>query len=232
LFLFLVIASFRAAEREQWGMACFLGGLAALTRLQGGLLILPFAYMLQQKRQIDPTVISIPIRDGDRRFKSALTLLIIPLATFGFLIWQYFLVGNVSLIGAYEGQLHAIFVMPWDNIAASLGMITAGRANLIDILDLVVTIGFGVMLVAVWRRKCIPQPYLLYGILMYLAPLFRMTTTQPLVSMLRYILVLFPIFIVWAGWGRNPWVNRTVLYLSFPLSLYFTAQFVLWGWVG
>jgi hypothetical protein len=159
-------------------------------------------------------------------------LLIIPLATFAFLTLQYSFVGSASLIGAYEGQLHAMFVMPWDNITASVGMITAGRANLIDILNLVVTIGFGIMLLAVWIAKSIPRAYTLYAALMYLAPLFRMTTTQPLVSMLRYILVLFPIFIVWAGWGQNPWVNRTVLYLSFPLSLYFTAQFVLWGWVG
>jgi hypothetical protein len=233
LFLFLVLASFRVASScEGWGRASLLAALAALTRLQGILLILPLGYMLWQKRQADPTVITFRFRGGESLFKSALSLLIIPVATSAFLTWQYFVAGNASLVGAYEGQLHAAFVMPWDNIAASLGMITAGRAGLIDILNLVVTIGFGIMLLAVWRDQSIPRAYTLYAVLMFLAPLFRMTTTQPLVSMLRYVVVLFPIFIVWGRWGRNQWVNRAALYLSFPFSLYFTAQFILWGWVG
>jgi len=71
-----------------------------------------------------------------------------------------------------------------------------------------------------------------YALLMYLAPLFRMTTLQPLVSMDRYVLAVFPVFIWLGARGQNAWVNRAVVYLSFPLQLYLSAQFVLWGWVG
>lgn len=71
----------------------------------------------------------------------------------------------------------------------------------------------------------------LQGVL-FIAPLFRMTTMQPLVSMLRYALVIFPVFMLWGVWGRNAWVSRAIVYLSFSLQLYLSAQFVMWGWVG
>jgi hypothetical protein len=67
---------------------------------------------------------------------------------------------------------------------------------------------------------------------MFFAPLLRMTTSQPLVSMVRYVLALFPVFIVLGGWGRNAWVNRLLVYSSVPLQLYLSAQFLMWGWVG
>jgi hypothetical protein len=45
-------------------------------------------------------------------------------------------------------------------------------------------------------------------------------------------LTLFPVFMLWGAWGRHAWANRAILYLPFPLDLYPSAQFVMWGWVG
>ena len=39
-----------------------------------------------------------------------------------------------------------------------------------------------------------PREWFFYSIAMFIAPLFCMTTTQPLVSMPRFVLVLFPLF--------------------------------------
>jgi hypothetical protein len=152
-------------------------------------------------------------------------LLLIPLATAAFLAFT-----NLSLLSSYVGELHARFVLPWDNLGALIALLASGRASVVDGLNLLTTLGFGAMVLAVWR--VLPREYGLYALAMYLAPLFRMTTMQPLVSMDRYALVLFPAFIVWGAWGKNVWVNRAVMYLSFPLQLFLSAQFVMWGWVG
>ncbi len=120
--------------------------------------------------------------------------------------------------------------MPWDNLAASVALLASGQGSFVDALNLLATLGLGAMVFVTWRR--LPREYGLYALAMLLAPLFRMTTTQPLVSTDRYALALFPIFALWGAWGKNPWVNRAVVYLSFPLQLYLSAQFVLWGWVG
>lgn len=60
----------------------------------------------------------------------------------------------------------------------------------------------------------------------------RYVDTQPLNSMIRYSLAFFPVFMLLGSVGKNPWVNRVILYVGFALNLYLTAQFVLWGWVG
>jgi hypothetical protein len=150
---------------------------------------------------------------------------LIPLATLIFLSFT-----NLSLINSYTGELHARFVLPWENLGTAVAWVFAGKASFIDVTNLVITLGFGAMLIVVWQT--LPREYALYAGLMFLTPLFRMTTMQPLVSMIRYVVVLFPVFIVWGRWGRNPWVNRAMVYLSFPMQLFFSAQFVLWGWVG
>ena len=243
LFLLFALLSLREGTQAHWGRAATFGALAALTRLQGVLLVVPLAYLWRSERRGagDASAIAQQGSRGPLPFRWfsdggglgwALMLIAIPLATGAFLIWQYLFVGNASLVGAYEGQLHARFVMPWENVAASFALIAGAQASFVDILNLLVTILFGVMIAVIWFRRCVPRAFVLYAALMYLAPMFRMTTTQPLVSMARYVVVLFPVFMAWGAWGRNAWVNRAIVYLSFPLSLYLSAQFVMWGWVG
>ncbi len=219
LFFMWALASLFFARREKWLVASVCGALAALTRLQGVLMLVPLAYLVwahaaERKFQITRAV-----------WRASLPLLLLPLATLSFLLFS-----NLSLLESYEGELHARFVLPWENVWSDVVLILQQQASLVDVANLVVTVLFGAMLVLVWQR--LPREYALYALVMFLAPLFRMTTTQPLVSMLRYVLVLFPVFMLWAGWGNNVWVNRAVVYVSFPLSLYFSAQFWLWGWVA
>lgn len=213
LFMFFTLALFDAAEREQWGRASVWGALAALTRLQGVLLVVPLAYMMWRRMGFKFQV------------SSFVPLLLVPLAS-----GLYLALTNYQLLGAYESQLYARFVLPWDNLAAMIALIARGQAGWVDWLNLLTTILLAIMLVWLWRR--LPRAYVLFAALMLLAPLFRMTTTQPLVSMTRYALALFPLWMLWGVWGKHAWVNRAVLYLAFPLQLFLIAQFVLWGWVG
>jgi len=65
-----------------------------------------------------------------------------------------------------------------------------------------------------------------------LAASVRLVDTQPLNSMTRYLLTLFPLFMLLGAWSQNRWVERAVVYISLPLNLFLTAQFLLWGWVA
>lgn len=234
LFLLFTLGAFVFAARGRWRLAAMCGALTALTRLQGVLLIVPLGYLWWKEvsRSAEQGNMGMPITSSPHH-ASRIThyvlhgsaLLLIPLASVLFLALT-----NLSLLTAYEGQLHAQFVWPWENVGAAVALLASGRGSLIDALNLLVTLGFGTMTFTIWRQ--LPREYGLYAVAMFLAPLFRMTTTQPLVSMMRYALVVFPVFVLWGVWGRNTWVNRAVVYLSFPLQLYSSAQFVMWGWVG
>ena len=214
LFLFFTLAALVRAFRRQWFLAALIAMLAALTRLQGVLLILPLVYLWWQARG-----------NGHATRNTQYALLLIPLATILFLALT-----NLGLMSAYQERLHAQFVFPWDNLGAAIALIASGHGSLIDLLNLLVTVLLMIMVARVWTR--LPRAYGWYAVAMLLAPLWRMTTEQPLVSMTRYALAIFPMFMLWGAWGKHAWVNRVVVYLSFPLNLYLTAQFVMWGWVG
>lgn len=220
LFLLLVLASFYYAQEGRPWLAGILGFLAALTRLQGVILLLPLAWILLRHRGF--------------RWRSpgwaGLSALLVPLGTILFLAYQRYRVGETSMLRTYEGQLYARFVLPWENLLASVQLILSPEGSFVDILNLLITFLFIVLVVAVWRK--LPKEYGIYSAFTLLALMLRMTTLQPLVSMSRYVLAIFPAFMLLGAWGQNPWVNRLILYLSIALLIYLTGQFVLWGWVA
>ncbi len=67
---------------------------------------------------------------------------------------------------------------------------------------------------------------------MLMAILMKVGEIQPLLSVPRYVLAIFPAFIVLGQAGKNQWANRLILYLSWLGLLYFCGQFVIWGWVA
>lgn len=217
LFLALVLGAFFFGRREQWVWASVCGALAALTRLQGVLLLVPLLYMVMAQKRAGKL-------DNGHAARAAIALGLIPIVTLGFLGFN-----RLALLSSYEGELHAKFVLPWDNFVAAIVRLQDG-ASLIDLSNLIVTVLFAALVGLVWLK--LPRAYALYALVMFCVPLFRMTTTQPLVSMLRYVLVLFPVFMLLGAWGRNRWVERAVMYPSLLLSFYFSAQFWLWGWVA
>lgn len=105
--------------------------------------------------------------------------------------------------------------------------LVVAEQNLILFAALVVAL---VALVGVFRR--LPAMYGVYAVAMLALPLSYPVTPQPLQSISRYIVVIFPLF-MWAGW----WVSRkrittpVVAVLAVLLGL-FTAEFATWRFVG
>lgn len=216
LFLALALAALTSARRGQWLWAALWGMLAALTRLQGLLLIVPLFALWWSARAPGPSL---------GRARQGLALLALPGATSAFLMFN-----RMSLLSSYVGELHTRFVWPWENVAAAVSSLPRSTVTLMDLANLLITLGLAVLLGFVWKR--LPRELALYAVVMFLAPLFRMTDTQPLVSMARYVLVLFPVFMVLGFAGGCRRLNRALVYLSLLGGLYLSAQFWLWGWVA
>jgi hypothetical protein len=57
-------------------------------------------------------------------------------------------------------------------------------------------------------------------------------TSGILLSMPRYVAILFPAFIALAVWGRREWLDRAIVVISLLLLALFTVMFANWYWVA
>ena len=86
-------------------------------------------------------------------------------------------------------------------------------------------------LVAAVRR--LPAAYAAYAIAALALPLSYPVTPQPLMSLPRFLLVLFPLTIGVASWlSEHPRAVRPLLVLSTLLMVFFLCQFATWHWVA
>jgi Mannosyltransferase (PIG-V) len=112
-------------------------------------------------------------------------------------------------------------------IAAGSPFVSAGH-NLILLAFLLAAIP---AVVGVVRR--LPLAYGAYVITALALPLSYPVTAQPLMSLPRFLVVLFPLNIWLAGWlAVRPRAQRPVLVVSALLMACFAAQFATWHWVA
>jgi hypothetical protein len=85
--------------------------------------------------------------------------------------------------------------------------------------------------VGVWRK--LPLAYGVYLLAALALPLSYPVSTQPLMSLPRFLLVLFPLFIWLGDWlARHPRARWPMLCGSAALMVVFGAQFATWHWVA
>jgi hypothetical protein len=89
---------------------------------------------------------------------------------------------------------------------------------------------FCVLAVVAWRR--FGAPYGLFAALSLAIPLSVPSSRWPLLSLPRFGLVVFPLFLALAWLGRGPRVHAAVLSASAVLLGVFLTQWALWDWVA
>ena len=79
----------------------------------------------------------------------------------------------------------------------------------------------------------LPFAYGAYVIAALALPLSYPVSTQPLMSLPRFLIVLFPLMIWFAAWlSAHPRARVPVFVGSCLLLAFFTAQFATWHWVA
>jgi hypothetical protein len=217
IFLIAALMAFRHMQRGTWSWAGFWIFCAILTRLQGAGLLVPMLYFAWKDRSVL------------QRFSYWFGLVVSGL---GGLFYLYLRSLQVSgdAIPFVEADWHARIVAPWQTYWYALETIATGNATFIDIFNWFVITLFIVLLVWSWKR--IPLEYNLYTAVSIFIILIRIVETQPLISMSRYSLTLFPAFYGLSLAAENPILRRVIIYGSVLLQLYLSGQFFIWGWVA
>jgi hypothetical protein len=261
LFLMLAVGALLAARRQHWWVAGIAGALAALTRSYGVLLLVPFAVLLWQQfgfnvRRLLPRAIPAALpalgpaffgwhleqeRGNWRHFIHVQSQWwrtdAKPWETFNCAINGCEL--PLKVYPATTSQMKPIQPADWGWIRAAIdnphwSYITSEPFRLrvanSDTLELVSTILF--LVIALIGLRLLPlylSAFLIPGLVI---PLFNPSIVHPLMSMPRFGLTLFPIFIVIALLVRNRRVGIPLAVASTCLLVIFTIQFSQWYWVS
>lgn len=220
LFVLLAVGSLWQGQNGRFVPACLLAFLAALTRINGWLLLFPLALLGWQQGK----------RDG----KTAVLLLLPPFAPALFLAYRSWL-GLPPLADVYAAYWYQQVGVPGQDVLTAVHLLLFGgdvaASRFVITIDLLIATGLAVGTWAVWRR--FGGVYGVYMGVMLLFILLPTSDVKPLFSFSRYALAFFPLFWLLGEWGeKRPFVHRLILYASFILFLYFSGQFFLGGWVA
>jgi hypothetical protein len=256
LYLALSVGLFYAARQGRWALVGVLAAFAGATRSAGVVLLLPalllYAYGPREDRRPDfPSARGLALRYKPRKDILWLALAPAGLAVYmGYLglaggdplapfhaqdVWGRHFAGPYlgvwdGLQAAFEGarqllsfqQSHAYFATGGES-----AFVAAGH-NLVLVAFLLVAV---VAIVGVVRT--LPLAYGAYVIAALALPLSYPVTAQPLMSLPRFLVVLFPLSMWFAAWlAAHPRARRPAVAGSGLLMAFFLAEFATWHWVA
>ena len=192
LFLLLTVGSFYAARREAWWTAGALGALASATRVTGVVLLPALCVLYWQQHRGRPRA-------------DILKLALIPLGLLAFMYYLDLITGDAlafrHVLGSW-GRQSGFFLRPlFEFLRRPQELSMSWDFRLLNFAAAVLALACGVVLAK--RREWALALYTLAGIVIPLS-------SQLLQSHARYVMVVFPLFIILAWWGRNPRVDQFI----------------------
>jgi hypothetical protein len=229
LFLALAVWTMVAARERRWVLAGAVGLLAALTRIQGVFLIFPVGWEVAVAAGLTAwrpwRSLALPAIDWGVIGRGLIAVGGPALGFWSFIGYTAATVGQTPLDtqDAWGGKE---FFPPWEVVDAAWTW-AIERSDPLQAFNLILLIGFGVLLVVAARR--LPISYTLYALPQFVLLATRIQPT-PLTSTNRYLLVIFPVFVVLAliPWARVrlAWGITSILFLALLLTEFQRGTFV------
>jgi Mannosyltransferase (PIG-V) len=254
LYLALSVGVFWCARQGRWAWAGMLGMLAGATRSAGLMLIVPvlilYLYGPREDRVVDL------VRGWRPRYKMRRDVLWLALLPAGVVVYMSYLAlrgGNAfepfHAQEVWSRHFAGPYLGVWDGAKAALD----GLRQLLSFQRQHVFFGAGTgspfvsashnlmlfafliagvaMTIGVLRR--LPLAYGAYVLAALALPLSYPVASQPLMSLPRFLLVLFPLSMWLAMWlAEHRRAQRPTLIISAGLMVFFLAQFATWHWVA
>jgi hypothetical protein len=208
LFLLLTVSSFYSAKREHWWLAGICGALASATRFLGVLLLPALALLYWDTyKTFRPDV-------------KLLSLLLIPTGLLTFMYHLHSITGNAFAfkdIAASWGRHGTSFLTPLlTYLREPLVLATSWDARVLNFSAVMLAIGCGLIL---WKWRW-------WSLAFYtLAATFTALSSGVLQSHARYMMPLFPIFMVLGRGLRRPAVQQAFFIISLVLLILMTILF-------
>ena len=229
LFLFFALLSFYYMRQANWWLAGIFGFLATLTRLAGLVLLLPFCYEYIRQRRFNLRTIRL----------NSLAGALIPAGLAIYSLYCYLHFHDALAFSHAQSTWHRQLQAPSQPFLDSLTVISQNKilsfVSIHNVLDLSACLFILILLVLCfvgpWKFSRDHLSYGIYAAVIYLLFLVSAGTgTLPLASFSRFMLEVFPAFIVLAAIGRKPHPNLYYLTISLTLLSFLLLQFLTGRW--
>ena len=233
LFLFLSLLSFYQMRHSRWWLAGLFGIFACLTRSAGLLLLIPFCYEYLRQHEFKLRNIRFDV----------VSSILIPVGVGIFAIYCYFQFHDLLAFSHAQAHWQRNLQAPWDGILFSINAITHSRGflgfttlrNLTDLVPDLLFLALVILLfVGPWKLLRQLWAYGFYAVALYI--FFQLfpdggTGLFPLESISRFMLEIFPGFIILAALGKNRAFNLSYLMVSSAVFFFLLTQFLTDHWV-
>jgi Gpi18-like mannosyltransferase len=229
LFLMLCLIVFLALQQERFWLAGLCGFFAVLTRSQGILLVIPFlivAYLWFRSRTTT----------WSERLHAGGSLLLLPLGVVTFVIYLWLVWKDPLAFSTQEAiSWHRVLTFPLISLVEGIQALLHPSTLVLFLLNLVdigSVLGVLTILIIGWRH--IPLHYSTFSLVMILFSLSypQGNNVEPLTAIPRYLLVVFPVFLILAVWGKRYNANQLITICSLVLFTLNIVLFVNHYWVA
>lgn len=213
LFLLFAVLTFYFLKKEKFYLSLFFVGLASLTRFVGIALAFVFIYKIIKKYG---------------KNKKSLIILFSFWGTGLYCLYLFLEAGNPFAFVAAENNWYRELSAPWISIWYSIFYLAIPFFETYKIyvfIELIFTIlGLGLVIKSF---RFLPKHYFIYGAISLLIPLF----TGTLMSMPRFLILIFPIFIILAL-VKNRLIMNIYTVASMVLLIIFSILFINGFWIS
>jgi len=234
LFLLCSVAAIYFARLRQWNWATLMGILASATRVVGvvTLGLVMWEWLRVHGWTLNRIHTQKAWRDLRRGIKQdwlqLLVIALIPLGLFSYMAFLKLNFGDPVAFATVQSAWNRVNIGPLAVIAKDLRYIFAegfNRHNTLSFLNIATFIGAIGLALGVWKR--LGAGYSIYVLVMLILPFS--SSSQ---SILRYVLVCFPIFMMLGEMGKNPKFDRYLSVGFASLLGLMTAIYVNWIFVA
>jgi hypothetical protein len=215
--LLLTVASLYAAKRERWWLAGICGALASATRLAGVFLLAPLGVLYWQAYKTSA--------GREKRFTQSIranvaALLLVPLGLFAFMFYLKSITGDAFAFAHIQvawGHSAGFFWRPLLTYLRDPLQVSAGWD--FRLLNFGAAVTALVCCVVLMKRR--EWALGLYSLVSIVVPM----SYQPLLqSLARYVMVIFPVFIVLATAGNSQRIDQIIRVIFIGLLCLMSAM--------
>jgi hypothetical protein len=240
LFLALSVGSFLAARRGRWWLAGLLGGFAAATRNVGVALLVPLVilYFWGPREDRPPDRAASGWRPRYRPRADLAWFALVPVGVAAVALYMNHRFGDpLTAWTSQESYFGRHFEGPFSGVVLgftkAVGDLVHGNLGSAVNKGALFVVCAGALAIAVASFRRLPAAYGAYAIAALAPALSTPRDIGPLNGSIRYVAVVFPVFLWLAMWLEGRRRLTWLVGAGFTLGLaYCSARFATWRWVA